>query len=68
MKLKMQINTQQLIITILGVALVLLILLQYNTEVIIAIISGLIGFLTNKTIQNKEEVTTTTQTDPPEGA
>lgn len=45
-----QINTQQLIITVLGISLILLILLRYNQEVIIAIVSGLIGFLTNKTI------------------
>lgn len=46
----MQNNTQQLIIIILGVALFMMIYMKYNQDIIIAIVSGLIGFLTNKTL------------------
>ena len=46
----MQNNTQQLIIVILGVALFMMIYMKYNQDIIIAIVSGLIGFLTNKTL------------------
>jgi hypothetical protein len=46
----MQNNTQQLIISILGVALFMMIYMKYNQDIIIAIVSGLIGFLTNKTL------------------
>lgn len=46
----MQTNTQQLIISILGVALFMMIYMKYNQDIIIAIVSGLIGFLTNKTL------------------
>lgn len=59
----MQTQIQQTIIITLGVALFLLILMRYDTEIIIAIVSGLIGFLTNKTIT---EQNTQKQTPPEE--
>lgn len=57
----MQTQIQQTIIITLGVALFLLILMRYDTEIIIAIVSGLIGFLTNKTITENTQKQT-----PPE--
>lgn len=60
----METNTQNLVIGLLGVALIVLILKNYNTEVIIAIISGLIGYLTNNRVdQSKltDNITSTIQ-------
>lgn len=46
----MEFSTQNLIIALLGVALIVLILKNYDTEIIIAIVSGLIGYLTNNKV------------------
>lgn len=46
----MNVNTQVCVIGALGVALILLIIMKYPSEIIIAIISGLIGYLTNNKV------------------
>lgn len=50
----METNTQQLIIAILGITLILTVIMKYPTEIITTIIAGLIGFLSTKTLTEKQ--------------
>lgn len=55
-----KITNQEITLCILGIALIFLILNHYDTNIIIAIISGLLGFLTSNKI-NSAEITNAVQ-------
>lgn len=54
------ITTQEFTVAVLGVALITLIYCKYDTNIIIAIISGLLGFLTSNKL-NTTEITNAVQ-------
>lgn len=54
------ITTQEFTVAVLGVALITLIYCGYDTNIIIAIISGLLGFLTSNKL-NSTEITNAVQ-------
>lgn len=45
-----KVTTQQFIITVLGVALIVLIIMNQQPDMIVAIIAGLLGYLTNNKV------------------
>lgn len=56
-----ELTTQQIICGGLGIALILCIIFNYDPQIIIAIISGLIGFLTNSKV-DQDKIQETIQT------